>query len=267
MTSPGDTYVHGHHDSVLRSHTWRTAENSAAYLLPHLRSALDLLDVGCGPGTITVELAERIAPGKVVGLDREADVIEKARAIERGPNCHFQQGDVYSLDFDDGSFNVVHAHQVLQHLREPAEALCEMARVTRRGGLVAVRDGDYGGMFWEPAEPLMDRWLELYHAITTANGVEADAGRKLPGWADDAGLDDYQVSSSTWTFREPDQLEWWSDLWAERVTSSSYATLAVDGGLSTAEELAGIAVAWRRWAKEPGAVFVVPHVEVLARVG
>src|ERR1700677_2184185 len=62
-------YTHGHHESVLRSHTWRTAENSAAYLLPWLRPGLDLLDVGCGPGTITVDLARQVAPGQVVGLD------------------------------------------------------------------------------------------------------------------------------------------------------------------------------------------------------
>src|SRR6188472_2086916 len=64
-----DTYTHGHHESVLRSHEWRTAENSAAYLLPHLQPGMDLLDVGCGPGTITLDLARLVAPGHVVGVD------------------------------------------------------------------------------------------------------------------------------------------------------------------------------------------------------
>ena len=64
-----DTYTHGHADAVLQSHRRRTAENSAAYLAPHLRPGLDVLDVGCGPGTITVDLAERVAPGRVTGLD------------------------------------------------------------------------------------------------------------------------------------------------------------------------------------------------------
>jgi hypothetical protein len=61
-TAPRATYTHGHHESVLRSHAWRTVENSAAYLVPHLRPGLSLLDVGSGPGTITVDLAERLAP-------------------------------------------------------------------------------------------------------------------------------------------------------------------------------------------------------------
>ncbi len=267
MTEAREIYVHGHHDSVLRSHTWRNAENSAAYLLPHLRSGMDLLDVGCGPGTITVELAQRVAPGSVVGLDREIDVLDKARSIEDGHRCRFVEGDVYSLDFPDESFDVVHAHQVLQHLREPVAALREMTRVARRGGVIAVRDADYGGMFWEPSEPLLDRWLELYQAITAANEVEADAGRKLPSWTRVAGLSSCEVTSSTWTFRDPEQRAWWADLWAERVTSSSYATLALEARLSSREELEQIAAAWRRWAQRADAVFVVPHVEVLGRAG
>src|SRR4029078_5394202 len=74
-----EVYTHGHHESVLRRHTWRTAENSAGYLLAVLRPGLDLLDVGCGPGTITVDLAARVAPGRVLGLDPAAGVVDEAR--------------------------------------------------------------------------------------------------------------------------------------------------------------------------------------------
>src|SRR5436189_5192562 len=109
----GDIYTHGHHESVLRSHTWRTAENSAGYLLPRLEAGQRLLDVGCGPGTITVDLAHRVAPGEVVGVDASAAVLEEARRLEAPGNVSFATGDVYGLGFDDESFDVVHAHQVL----------------------------------------------------------------------------------------------------------------------------------------------------------
>src|SRR3954469_5819536 len=96
-----NVYTHGHDESVLRSHRWRTAENSAGYLLPHLRAGQRLLDVGCGPGTITVDLAARVAPGDVVGIDRSDDVIAAARSLDAPDNLRFDAGDVYALGFDD----------------------------------------------------------------------------------------------------------------------------------------------------------------------
>src|SRR5690606_33807663 len=80
VRSMPDAYTHGHHESVLRSHRWRTAENSAAYLLPHLAPGTSVLDVGSGPGTITADLAARVAPGRVVGVDASADVVSDADA-------------------------------------------------------------------------------------------------------------------------------------------------------------------------------------------
>src|SRR5438309_11390640 len=108
----GMTYTHGHHESVLRSHKWRTVDNSAAYLAPMLTAGVHVLDVGCGPGTITVDIARRATPGRVVGLDASAAVIEGARSESAGiDNLEFRTGDLYALDFDDGTFDVVHAHQ------------------------------------------------------------------------------------------------------------------------------------------------------------
>ncbi|MEL7158802.1 MAG: methyltransferase domain-containing protein, partial [Actinomycetota bacterium] len=123
---PDDQYTHGHHDAVLRSHRFRTAENSAAYLLPHLRAGQRVLDVGCGPGTITADLARLVAPGELVAMDREPSVLtEAAAACERQgvTNATIEVGDVYALDHPDDSFDVVHAHQVLQHLSDPVAAL------------------------------------------------------------------------------------------------------------------------------------------------
>src|SRR3954464_14625761 len=116
-----DKYTHGHQESVLRSHRWRTAENSAGYLLGELRPGMDLLDLGCGPGTITVDLAARVAPGRVLAVDASAEVIAQAAATAAG-RAQFVVGDAYDLDAPDASFDVVHAHQVLQHLTDPVGA-------------------------------------------------------------------------------------------------------------------------------------------------
>jgi ubiquinone/menaquinone biosynthesis C-methylase UbiE len=268
MTGKDDTYTHGHHESVLRSHEWRTAENSAAYLLAELGPGLDLLDVGCGPGTITRDLAARVAPGRVLGLDRAAEVIAQATSQFDGDapaNLAFATGDVYALDLDAASFDVVHAHQVLQHLTEPVTALRELHRVLREDGLLAVRDSDYAAFLWAPRLRELDRWSALYHQVTASNGAEADAGRYLPGWVRAAGFRDLRVSSSTWTFADPETRAWWGELWADRVEQSGFAEQARAYGLSDPDELARIAAGWRRWAGDPDGFFAVVHVEVLAR--
>jgi 2-polyprenyl-3-methyl-5-hydroxy-6-metoxy-1,4-benzoquinol methylase len=265
---PEDVYTHGHHESVLRSHRWRTAENSAAYLLPHLTPGLEVLDVGCGPGTITVDLARRVAPGRVVGLDRDADVVAGAQAGAEAAgvtNLSFSVGDIYALEAPDASYDVVHAHQVLQHLTDPVAALRELARVTRPGGLIAVRDSDYAGFSWFPASEGLDRWLALYRTVARSNGAEPDAGRRLRSWAMAAGLTDVVASAATWCFAAPADVAWWSDLWADRVVHSALADQAVERGLATADELRDLAGAWRIWGAAPDAWFVVLHGELLAR--
>ena len=196
----GDVYTHGHHDSVLRSHRWRTAENSAAYLLGHLAPGTQLLDVGCGPGTLTVDLARRVAPGRVVGVDVADDVVAEARrhaTAEGAANVELRAGDFRTLDLAEGSFDVAHAHQVLQHLQDPVGALAHMGRLVRPGGLVAVRDSDYQAFTWAPANPGLERWLDAYMQVTRRNGAEANAGRHLLGWAHAAGFDDVTYSTST----------------------------------------------------------------------
>ncbi len=263
-----DRYTHGHHDSVLRSHRWRTAENSAGFLLDHLAPGQSLLDVGCGPGSITADLASWVEPGAVVGIDRAAMVVAEAEAAyppAAHPNLRFIRGDVYGLEFDDGYFDVVYAHQILQHLTEPVAALREMRRVLRTGGLLAVRDADYGAFTWFPADPALDEWLDLYHRVTRANGAEADGGRHLPSWVRAAGFADLAVSSSNWTYATAEERAWWGGLWAERVTSSDFAGQAIDDGLASVAQLERFADAFRRWAVEPNGLFIVPSVEVLAR--
>jgi SAM-dependent methyltransferase len=260
-------YTHGHHESVLRSHRWRTAANSAAHLLPHLSPGLAVLDVGAGPGTITADLAELVAPGRVTALELTEAALELSRAeiARRGiATVDFATGDVHALDFPDASFDVVHAHQVLQHVGDPVAALREMRRVTRPGGLVAVRDSDYAGFTWYPPAPGLDAWLDLYERVARGNGGEPDAGRRLLSWARAAGLTDVTASSATWCYASPMDRAWWGGLWADRIVDSDLARQAVDRGLATTVELSALADGWRRWAAHDDGWFSVLHGELLA---
>lgn len=257
-------YTHGHHDSVLRSHRWRTAANSAAYLLPHLRPGMGLLDIGCGPGTITADLAEVVAPGRVTAIDAIADPLAEARAFVRSrglSTVDFEIADVHQLPYAEGTFDVVHAHQVLQHVSDPVQALREMKRVCRTGGIVAARDGDYAAMNWFPLLPELDDWQTLYRTVARSNGGEPDAGRRLLSWAHAAGLDGVVSTASAWCFATPEDRDWWADLWAERVENSALADGALRCGYSRAD-LARIADGWRSWAAERDGWFLAPHGEI-----
>jgi SAM-dependent methyltransferase len=224
--------------------------------------------VGCGPGTITADLALLVGPGEVIGLDAGAEVVAQAEAHAAAlgvSNLRFEVGDLFALPYPDESFDVVHLHQVLQHLADPEAALIEMRRVLRSDGVLAARDSDYSAFTWAPRDPLLERWLALYLAVTERNGHDARIGPRLAGLARAAGFADVAVSSDTWTYADPEARDWWGSLWADRVRYSRFAEQAVEYGLSSTEELEEIAAAWRRWADSPDGVFVVTHVEILAR--
>ena len=262
-------YTHGHSAAVLSAHSRRRAADSAAYLLAHLSAGMDLLDVGCGPASITADLAERVAPGRVVALDAASDALQAARATlserDLSEQVELTCGDVMALPFEDASFDVVHAHQVLQHLADPVGALAEMRRLTRPGGMVAVRDAVYSAMTWFPEPAGMEQWRSVYMATARANGGEPEAGSRLLSWARAAGFTDVTASASTWCYATPADRTWQSQTWAQRCLTS-FGPRAVELGLADRADLEAMAQAWRQWGDSGDAWFVVVHGEVLARV-
>ncbi|MEX2228937.1 MAG: methyltransferase domain-containing protein [Dehalococcoidia bacterium] len=262
-----DTYTHGHHPSVVRRHQQRTAEKDAAYLLPRLSPGMRLLDVGCGPGTITVGLAAAVAPGEVVGIDVVDEVLTQARAHAAGAaraNVRFEQASVYALPYEDATFDAAHAHQVLQHLSRPADALREIRRVLRPGGIIGVRDADYATMSGWPRSPALDRWLDVYHRVATRNGADADAGRRIRSWLREAGFADIELFPTVELYVEAEAADW-GNSWAERVLHSSLAEQALAYGVATRDELEAIAAGWRAWARADGALFMFVQIAALAR--
>lgn len=267
MADPLATYTHGHHESVVSQHRKRTAAEAARFLLPHLRPGMRLLDVGCGPGSISVGLAAAVAPGPVLAIDLGADVVAQAGEHARSvgaTNLDVERADVLELD-RPGRFDVVFAHQVLQHVADPNAVLAAMRRLLAPGGIVAVRDSDYGICTWSPASDALQRWLAIYSAVARRNGGEPDAGRHLFGWVRAAGFGDAQVSGTTWTFPGYDAPRTWAESWAERTLHSNLATKAVEYGIATRDELHSVASGWRAWGQSADAFFSIGHVEVLAR--
>ncbi|GJJ12946.1 hypothetical protein Clacol_007193 [Clathrus columnatus] len=251
MTEKSPKYLHGHHESVLRSHTWRTAVNSAAYLLEYIKPDNYILDIGCGPGTITADFAALVPNGKIIGLDYAAEVLEqaKATALKRDlKNIEFTMGDIHALQFPDNTFDIVHAHQVLQHIHDPVKAFSEMRRVTKPGEL--------------------NEWLPVYLRTAESVGGTPKAGRYLIAWARKAGFErkDIIATTSTWSFNTPKDRVWWGELWADRIVNSSFAKSALEAKLATPEDLERYSKAWRNWEADEDGWFSMIHGEVICRV-
>ncbi len=265
---PHEIYTHSHDRVVVDAHSRRIADEAAAFVRHLVRPDMLILDVGCGPGSITCDLARWVPDGRVIGVDAEATVLISARrrAETEGPtNIAFQTADAYALDFEDESFDLVYAHQLLQHLGRPIEALEEFRRVLKPDGLVAVRDADYGTMTHYPHERDIDRFFEINATVARRNGGEPDAGRRLPSWLREAGFNDPVYTSSSWAFSTLEERKWWADLWAGRTGVSTYVRRVEELGVSTNAELTDLSATFRAWAERPDAVFAFLHGEAVAQ--
>ncbi len=178
----------------------RTASRAAAFLLPHLRPEMRLLDIGCGPGTITLGLAERLTHGQVLGIDVQPAMVERARqlAATRGlTNVRFDVADVYDLPVADGSVDAALAHMVLMHLREPVRALGEVRRALVPGGVVGLRDADLATTVRSPSTPEWEHFLDLRRRAHELQGSDPSAARRHRQYLLSAGFARTEAQATT----------------------------------------------------------------------
>ncbi|KAK7536517.1 S-adenosyl-L-methionine-dependent methyltransferase [Phyllosticta citricarpa] len=258
--SSNKVYLLGHSRAVVDAHSRRTAQSCAAHLLPHLKPTHKVLDVGCGPGSITTTLAPFVPEGHVTGVDYSPEVIALAErlaaAVPSGvTNVSFQTADAFALPFADGTFDVVHAHQVVQHVADPVGLLCEMRRVAKPdGGIVAVREGD--AHIWFPDESeqgpgrSLGEWFALWMRMARDQRTEPMTGRRLKRLGMRAGFASQDIIVQAGSiFFEKESLVQWCETWARRLTESEFSTRALDGKYTTREELESMAKAWREFAQ------------------
>ena len=227
----------------------------ADHLVPHLRRGARLLDVGCGPGSITLDIAKVVAPGEVVGVDTAAVQIERARSLatEMGvPNVRFEQGDAYALPFPDGSFDLVNANALLQHLSDPVRALREFRRVLRPGGRAAVSDPDWSTWIIEPATPTLDLLRSLRIQVYAHNGGDAGYARHQRRLLIEAGFAHAECSPGVRAFGTPDGTREHARIFLEQLRL--FQPTIVETGLADASTLAAVAEALTEWSERPDAV-------------
>ncbi len=162
----------------------RSAGTHAAFVLPLLRPGMRILDCGCGPGSITLGLAERIRPGGIIGIDANGDLLQQANqtAADRSLNAAFLHQDIYGLSFGAAEFDGVFSHALLEHLTQPVQALRELRRVMKPGAFIALRSGDWGGLVLEPWDESVASSLETCQQLQSEKGGDVHAGRKLGAW-------------------------------------------------------------------------------------
>lgn len=247
-------------DAWLRSrhggaHARRTAERHAAFFLPHLKPGMRLLDIGCGPGSITTGLARAVAPGLTAGIDQNAGVIDTAReraAAEQCDNARFDVADCYALPFEDASFDAVFAHCVLQHLDEPYAALQEARRVLAPGGIIGISDVDFCGSVIAPEDPALTASSALMARMRRGSHV----GKHLRELLHTAGFARTVATAEAVTQGEAAVCRATGAFWASYHEAPEFIEHVTSHGWATADEIAEMAAAWRRWSDHPGAVWM-----------
>jgi ubiquinone/menaquinone biosynthesis C-methylase UbiE len=267
---PEQEYVFSYDsDFTLSYHASRTAETHAFWFLPYLQPGMMLLDVGCASGSITNGLAKAVKPGQVTGIDISAKEIERARqrAIEDdAENVQFEAGDAYQLSFSDNSFDALFSHNVLEHIPEPSKALQEMRRVLKPGGIIGVRDIDFGGILTAPDKDGMLEHSNLVGRTRWLNrGAHPDIGRKLGRFLIEAGFVEVKMSASYQVFNDPDSCRYWAKLAKSRFAEPEYVNQMKESRLAHAEELNAWSKAWQDWSKLPGAFHARSHCEAIGR--
>ncbi|PTX97335.1 hypothetical protein DB346_20230 [Verrucomicrobia bacterium LW23] len=272
-----ENYTPGYTANALGFMQRRTLQSHGAFLIPHLRRGMRVLDCGCGPGTITLGIARAVASegpvvarvtsedrrdgnagegsaplvqiGQVIGIDRGSTQLAQAadNAREAGLPATFEAGDIYNLAFPDGIFDVVFSHALFEHLSRPVDALREIHRVLKPGGLVALRSPDWGGFMLHPWTDALRDGIAAYTAMQTRNGGDVHAGRKLTSWMRAAGFVEAVASVSNEIYHDTTLI---AEFLAQRLEHEGDAASAA---------------AFREWASHPDALFVQPWLEGLGR--
>ncbi|KAH6889278.1 S-adenosyl-L-methionine-dependent methyltransferase [Thelonectria olida] len=267
-------YGPGYRASQVKHHEWRTAENSASHLLPRLQAMvkekpqLKLLDVGAGSGTISAGLAKYMPDGEVLATDLSDDILARAKeyADSHGvANIKFQKASVFELPFPDSTFDVTHAHQVLCHLDTPSEAIREMLRVTKTGGVVSLRESEMGMWAVWPELPPLLHFVDMAAKVMVANGGQDKGGRQLLSWVLQAGVarEDITASFGTWCYSQPEDKVVWAGAMSERLRDGQMREKAIERGLATQDEIEGMIRAWDEWSKQDDATLGIMNGEIL----
>ncbi|OOF91722.1 hypothetical protein ASPCADRAFT_176217 [Aspergillus carbonarius ITEM 5010] len=266
-----DTYS----SSMLQTYSVRTAANTSAYFLPRIRPDMSILDIGCGPGSITLDLAALVPQGRIIGIDCNETAIRAANDLRQtrgAENASFQVASVWDLPFAAGTFDLVCAHQVLIHLPNDSgqtgavEGLKEMRRVCKPGGLVCARECDWRSAVIHPPIPGVLDSMTLVEQLTALKGTSPYGGLAR-SWAEGAGFHgaDVEASAAAVYYARPEEVTWWGETMAQRLEQGSSLDVGVQEGLISEHQREQLPGAWREWAHHRDALFSMTDIQIICK--
>ncbi|MBI4340480.1 MAG: methyltransferase domain-containing protein [Chloroflexi bacterium] len=265
QANQGGGYIMGYGQTTVNLFQQRRADFFAATLLTRLRPGMSVLDCGCGPGSITLDLAEAVAPGQVVGVDIEPSqvALAQADAAQKGvSNVRFQTADVHKLPFDDGDFGAVFACAVLQYLKDPWQALAEMRRVLKPGGVIGLTNiSQEGAVFWPPSD-----WWEAIARVWTESADPNGMWGRTPGYRDTlqkAGFVRCEIAARYENYGSAEDTRFRAELEAQRLEQLPFYQQAVDKGVVNRLTLDTWAAEMRAWGARPDAFLARPWCEAI----
>lgn len=267
QTSATPDYTSGFSEQYIRYLMRNTAESSAAHLLPYLRPGLRVLDIGCGPGSISVGLARAVEPGEVHGVDMEVSQVQLARELAKSSGCSnamFHVGEVTALDFEDGFFDVVHSHSLLSYVPDTSAVLAEGKRVLKSGGVLACRELICESSFTHPDLGVMQNAWEIFADLVAADEGHPQMGKDMKGHILNAGFADVRMSASFEVFSSPSDVAFIHELVKHWLLSPEISEAAMKYSAATSELLGDLSAANDEWKDHPGAITAVAFGEAIA---
>jgi ubiquinone/menaquinone biosynthesis C-methylase UbiE len=264
-----ETYTLGYSGATIRALQQRTLAICASFFLPYLHPGMTVLDCGCGPGTLTLEIARRVAPGQVVGIDVDPGQCAQAQALAAAQgvaNIRFEPADVYALPYPAATFDAVFSHALISHLAEPMRAFAECRRVLNPDGVLAVSVNDYDAVAVSPAGSAMDRMFAFYPRVVAHNGGNRLLARHLRGAVLEAGFARVDGYAGAEVYGTPETVRILAADMAEVARGPDFVETVLDEGWADQAEMAALPDELLRWGDRPDAYMAVLKCGVLGWV-
>lgn len=267
INSKTEKYSGAYGDITLNAFSERKATKEADFFLPYLSSQMQLLDCGCGPGSITVDLAKIVAPAQVIGIDIEDSqfiIGENKAQKENVTNVKFQLGNIYQLPFPDNSYDAIFAHAVIYHLKHPHEALKELYRVLKSGGVLGIRDAQHDNYIFNPFNPILEKAWDVLAKVVEFNGGNPNFGKYQRQILQEIGFINVKASASFDYAGTPETTKKAGEFWADLILQNQIIQVVFEHNLATKKELEEMSKAFLEWGENPYAFFARGRCEAVA---